>query len=160
MPKLRNTPSLLRFVLLLLLWATPGFGQIVVVVNADNPRHSISKDELKRIFMAERTTWEFNDSKRLAIVLIDRTGSDELAKNFFSRVCKLSHSRTRLKWMEKMLNGQMSELPRQAKTDEQVLEVVQKHRGAIGFVDATVARSQKGTFKILKIDGKLFINDE
>ena len=145
------------FILLVLISLSLGIeklhAQIAVVVNSNHHMESIAMAELNRIFLGEITRW-----KNENITLIDHKYKSNTTKNFFNRVCGLSQSKVRLKWIGKMLNGDFQTLPVKLASDAEILKFVSETPGAIGFVDSESLDHITDLVKVLKIDGKA-VND-
>ena len=127
--------------------------QFVVVVNPDNPAKSFSMTELKRIYLGEITHWQLNDEDKAAIILIDYRRKSKIATEFYRKVMGLSHSRVRLEWIGKMLNGEIRSLPINLDSDDEILEIVSKNRWYIGFVSSSSFDSLMTSIKSLEING-------
>ncbi|MCH7754283.1 substrate-binding domain-containing protein [candidate division KSB1 bacterium] len=123
--------------------------QIAVVVNRDHPSESIKISKLNRIFLGEIIKWE-NES----ITLVDHKHKSKTTKTFFNRVCGLSQSKVRLKWLGKMLNGDFQTLPVKLASDAEILKFVSENPGAIGFVKSQNLGRLHKLVKVIKIDGK------
>lgn len=145
------------FILLVLISLSLGIeklhAQIAVVVNSNHHMESITMAELNRIFLGEITRW-----KNENVTLIDHKYKSNTTKNFFNRVCGLSQSKVRLKWIGKMLNGDFQTLPVKLASDAEILKFVSETPGAIGFVDSESLDHITDLVKVLKIDGKA-VND-
>ena len=128
--------------------------QIVVIVNRDNPAKSISMTELKRIYLHEMTHWQSNGEDQAAIILIDYKHKSEIATKFYKKVTGFSHSRVRLEWIGKMLNGEIQRLPLNSDSDDKILEIVSKNQWFIGFVSSSSFDSLMTSIKTLQINGK------
>ena len=148
------------FILLLLYLLSGGIekahAQIVVVVNSENPIHSLSVVDLKRIYLIERTMWEFSDRGPVGIRVVAHNGKVGTASTFYNRVLGFSQARLRLVWLGKMLNGELHRLPLELASDADVLKYVQEDPGAITFVDAVNFDSSLESVKALRIEGKVF----
>ena len=114
--------------------------------------------ELKRIYLAEITHWQSNDEKNNAIVLIDNKQKTKMALDFYSKVTGYSHSRVRLEWIGKMLNGEIQSLPINFDSDDKILEFVSKNRWSIGYVSTSSFRSLTNSIKSVQINGKNYID--
>jgi len=128
--------------------------QIVVVVNRDNPAKSLSMTELKRIYLSEMTHWQSNDEDNAAVILIDYRHKSKIATKFYKKVTGFSHSRVRLEWIGKMLNGEIQRLPLNSDSDDEILELVSKNQWFIGFVSSDSFDSLMTSIKSVQINGK------
>ena len=128
--------------------------QIVVVVNRDNPAKSFSMTELKRIYLYEMTHWQSNGEDQAVIILIDYKHKSEIATKFYTKVTGYSHSRVRLEWIGKMLNGEIQRLPLKSDSEDKILEFVSKNQWFIGFVSSSNFDSLMTSIKSVQINGK------
>jgi len=128
--------------------------QIVVVVNRNNPAKSFTMTELKRIYLGEITHWESIGEDNAAIILIDYKHKSKIVTKFYKKVTGLSHSRVRLEWIGKMLNGEIRELPVNLDSDDEILEFVSKNQWCIGFVNSISFNSQMTLIKSVQINGE------
>lgn len=128
--------------------------KIVVVVNRDNPVTSFSMIELKRIYVGEITQWRSNNENNAAIILIDYRHKSKIATKFYKKVTGFSHSRVRLKWIGKMLNGEIQRLPVNFDSDDDILEFISKNRWCIGFITSSSFDSLMTSIKSVQINGK------
>lgn len=133
--------------------------QIVVVVNRDNPVMSIGMTELKRIYLSEITHWRSNDVNNATIILIDYRHKSKIATKFYTKLTGYSHSRVRLEWIGKMLNGEIQKLPVNFDSDDDILKFISKNRWCIGFVNSSSFDSLMTSLKSVQIDGKNY-NDK
>ena len=127
---------------------------VVVVVNRDNPVKSFSMTELKRIYLGDITHWQLNNENNADIILIDYKHKSKIATKFYKKVTGFSHSRVRLEWIGKMLNGEIQKLPVNLDSDDEILEFVSKNRWCIGFVSSSSFDSLMTSVKPVQINGK------
>ena len=136
------------------------YAQIVVVVNSNNQIDSLSLSELRRIYRAEVTVWEYEEEKGSDIILIDHKHKTRAARQFYKKVVGLSQTRIRLEWLGRMLNGELQNLPIKLASEIEVLKYISQHVGAIGFVRVGQFNLSIGSVKAVKIDGKDFESKE
>lgn len=127
--------------------------QIVVIVNRDNPVKSITMTELKRIYLGEITHWESNDENKSTIILIDYKHKSKIATKFYKKVTGFSHSRVRLEWIGKMLNGESQSLPVNLDSGDDILMLISENRWYIGFVSSSSFDSEMTSIKSVQING-------
>ena len=90
---------------------TTSHAQVAVIVNSENPVESLDKDELRRIYLGEVTSWKLTKEKRENIVLIDYTAKVEIGEKFYRAAVGMSPVRVRMKWLGRILNGEFQKLP-------------------------------------------------
>ena len=128
--------------------------QVAVIVNSKNPVESLTKDELRRIYLGEMTGWDFADDRRENIILIDYKGEVEIGKKFYEIAVGMSPIKVRMKWLGKILNGEFKELPMSTDSERKLVRFVAGNVGAIGFLHIADLYSPLDSVKIVKIDGK------
>ncbi len=136
------------------------YAQIVVVVNSNNQIDSLRLSELRRIYRAEVTVWEYEEEKGSDIILIDHKYKTRAARQFYKKVVGLSQARIRLEWIGRLLNGELQNLPIKLVSEIEVLKYISQHAGAIGFVRVGQFNLSIGSVKAVKIDGKDFESKE
>jgi len=120
------------------------YSQIVIIVNKNNSLNEISKNELKQIFLAQRTSFQNGQSIELA----------EYAKSkskFYDQLFGWNLLRVKKHWMGLIFSGMHSSAPKEFKLANELLDFIQKNDGAIGFVD--ISEVDKSV-KMLLINGK------
>ena len=118
--------------------------QVAVIVNSKNPIESLTKDELRRIYLGEMTRWDFADDRRENIrrenirreniILIDYKGEVEIGKKFYEIAVGMSPIKVRMKWLGKILNGEFKELPMSTDSERKLVRFVAGNVEAIGFL--------------------------
>ena len=134
--------------------------QIVVVVNRDNPIDSLRLSELRQIYRAVESRWEYEQQDRTDIMLLDYRRKSKLVDSFYKQVVGLSRMRIRLLWVGKLLEGELDVLPIAVASETEMLKRISQNTGAIGFVSLAQFNSSGTLVKSIKIDGKEFKNKE
>ena len=145
-------PLLWIFVFLLMCGQTSA--QIAVIVNAKNPVESLTKAELRRIYLAEVIRWEFTADQTEDIILVDNRGEAEVGERFYKATVDMSPVKVRMKWLGRILNGELDSLPISMASERRLLRFVAQNVGAIGFVRAKDLDPRVTAIKALEIDGK------
>ena len=128
----------------ILVAADPAFAEpIVVMVDRDNPKTDISRDELKSYYTGKRKEWP--DGQR--VVLLDLASADRDA--FDRAALGMSADEYDRYWVDQKVRGQGT--PPKALAPESVVKLTAKVRGAIGYVRASQADA---SVKVLTVDGK------
>ena len=137
--------------------ASPAQARVAVIVNSENPVTSVSRSELKRIYLNDIRRWDFaSDSKNL-VEVVYYEGKE--VKGFYQKVTGLSRMRLRTHWLGVVFRGERPELPTSVKSQEKMIAHVAANPNSIGFVDAAGLDPLPADIKILKIDSKA-PNDE
>ncbi len=87
-------------------------------------------------------------------MLIDCKGKFDWAKAFYKNATSVSAMRLRTQWFGMVFRGEMPELPKVARSPEEIVGHVGDHAGALGFVDASAVDPLPKNVKVLKIDSK------
>ncbi|MCP5104963.1 MAG: hypothetical protein GY950_16370 [bacterium] len=137
---------MIRALFLLLVWVLClplfGGGAVKVIANAANDRESISKQELKAIFLGEQIHWKDGSKIKIADNL-DKEAADEFYRTFVGKKV----SRVKKIWIKKMLRGKMNP-PESFKDSSALLTYVSAGKYCIGFVTGETAPDG---VKVLKV---------
>ncbi len=133
----------MTIILISLLCSTPRLGaDVYVITNSANQLQSISKTEIKKIFLGERIHWA--DGTKIKIA--DNLGK-EISKEFYKTYIGKDSQRIKNIWIKKMLRGSMSP-PEAFKNSDELLTFVSEKKSCIGFV--ANKKLPKGV-KVLKV---------
>ncbi|MCP4216115.1 MAG: hypothetical protein GY765_15805 [bacterium] len=117
-------------------------GEVFVVTHHSHKGDSISKKELRLIFLGEKTRWEDGSRIKIAESLNKKTAS-----RFYGTYVGKEVSRIKKIWIKKMLRGEMSP-PESFKDQQELVEFIAGQKYCIGFVEGK--KDLKGV-KILKV---------
>jgi ABC-type phosphate transport system substrate-binding protein len=133
--------------------------QLCVIINNDNPTDTLSKSELRRIYLGEETHWHFQ-KRNEPIILTDYKGKMNIAGEYYPQVVGLSPVKVRMKWLEKIFNGEFQSLASPFESEKEVIEFIAANRSAIGFVHLDQITPKPAAIKILKIDGAPYLTSQ
>jgi ABC-type phosphate transport system substrate-binding protein len=105
--------------------------EFVVVVNEANPNRTISSAELGRVFQKQAARWP----NGLAAEPVDLAEGSALRERFSRGVFSRSTAQIKAWWQAQIFSGRAIP-PVELASESQVLEYVQTHGGAIGYVSA------------------------
>ncbi|MCP4146988.1 MAG: hypothetical protein GY757_04480 [bacterium] len=118
------------------------WGDVYIISNSSTRINSISKKELKQIFLGEMNRWK--DGSKIKIVdNLDK----KTAENFYSKYVGKKTARIKQIWIKKMLRGKMSP-PESLKYNDDIVDYVSNKKHCIGFVSGK--KAPKGV-KVLKV---------
>jgi ABC-type phosphate transport system substrate-binding protein len=130
--------------ILALLFPWHAFADVVVIVNAANPVHSMSAEEVSALYLARSRTFP---SGEFALVF-DQPRDSALRQQFFKLVANMAIGQVNTYWSRLMFSGQ--EMPPQSLPNEQaVIDIVRRNPGAIGYV--SVPPKETGLRVVLQI---------
>jgi ABC-type phosphate transport system substrate-binding protein len=137
-----------------LAWPAPaqaGGDPIVVIVNSANPVENLSMNELKKIFLSERSRWD--TGKSVAPVMVT-AGAPERA-SFLKIVCGMNDAEFGKYFLQAAFTGKSATPPKEVSSSQSVKATVAASPGAIGFVQAADFHGDgsDGGVKAVKIDG-------
>ena len=101
-----------------------------VVVNASNPSDSLSRKDVSKLFLKKVTKWEESGEKVEPVELVD---DSELREYFSEKIHGRKVSSIKSYWQKKIFSGR-GVPPLEKESEEELLEFVGKHAGAIGYV--------------------------
>jgi ABC-type phosphate transport system substrate-binding protein len=120
--------------------------QYVVVANEAVPATSVSASELGRIFQKQASRWD----NGLAVEPVDQVESAPVRTQFSLRVLERTTQQVKAYWQAQVFGGRGAP-PVELPNDRQVIQFVQTHAGAVGYV-ATGTHLPEGV-KVLQIAG-------
>jgi ABC-type phosphate transport system substrate-binding protein len=102
-----------------------------VVVNAEHRGDAVTRKVLADVFLKRATRWGTGE----AILVVDQSLKSEVRVAFTHEVLELSSLGVMTHWQQQLIHG--GERPPAVKrSDDEVLEYVASHPGAIGYVTA------------------------
>ncbi|MEX0320687.1 MAG: substrate-binding domain-containing protein [Puniceicoccaceae bacterium] len=129
---MKATNCRLKFLLgLLILSFVPSlFGEVVVVVNADSPVTSISRETLKNILSGKEKFWSDGSNIELAV-----PSGNALEAEVLKEFAGMDATRFKTHWRRLVFSGRAKN-PSECKDDASMLELVSDKDNALGFVSA------------------------
>ena len=117
--------------------------EIVIITNKSNSKTTISKADLKRIYVGRKKN--FGD---LLIVPINQDLNTGISNEFLSKFVKKTSAEYKIFWIDQLIKGK-GVSPMQQKTADQVKKVVAQVPGAIGYIYKS---ELDDTVKVLVLD--------
>lgn len=124
---------------------------IVIIVNQANPVENLSKGELKKLFMSDRSKWD--TGKAVAPVMVSAGAPERTA--FLKIVCSMNDADFNKYFVQAAFTGKSATPPKEVSSAQAVKSVVASSPGAIGFVKAVDFHGDgsDGGVKSVKVDG-------
>jgi ABC-type phosphate transport system substrate-binding protein len=124
---------------------------IVVIVNQANPIDNLSMNELKKLFLSDRSKWD--TGKSVAPVMVSAGPPERSA--FLRIVCGMNDASFAKYFLQAAFNGKSATPPKEVSSSQAVKIVVTTSPGAIGFVKAADFHGDgsDGGVKSVKVDG-------
>ncbi len=104
---------------------------IVVVVNPENPIHSLSKKDVQRLFLGRMHKFPDSDMK---VEPIDNSEKSDDYENFYSNVINMNKSKLKRYRAHYLFSGK-GRLPTQIKSTLNIVQYVSTTRNAIAYMD-------------------------
>ncbi len=121
------------------------YSQLVVIVNNSNNMSNISASEFKSYFLGEKTKMPSGSN-----VILTFSKEENKTRELFCNLMGKKFSELMNVWLKKSLNDGWKS-PSQFSNDGDVISLVAKTPGAIGFISASSVNS---SVKVVSIDGK------
>jgi ABC-type phosphate transport system substrate-binding protein len=121
---------------------------VAIIVNQSNPVENFSFDDLRKIFLGERSHWP--NGRRITLVMLDPSQPER--KAVLRDIYGMSEKDFNNHFIQGVFSGAVFVSPRNLATPPDVLKFVFNVPGAIGYVRASDADS---TVKVLRVDGRL-----
>jgi ABC-type phosphate transport system substrate-binding protein len=118
---------------------------LAIIVNLANPIEDVSKVELRKIFLAERTYWP--NGRRITLVM--RAPGDPERKSVLREICQMNEEEFKNHFLHGLFTGEILVSPKILATPAGVRKFVFNVPGAIGFLRA---EDVDATVKVISID--------
>ncbi len=120
---------------MVLAFTSVSFAEVIIICNNSVEDTSLSKKDVKNIFLGKKTKW--SDNKKIHFVTLKDSKTHKL---FLKKYIQKNSPQFRNYWREKVFTGK-ARAPKQFTTIDQMLKYVSETEGAIGYVD-TNAKSK------------------
>jgi ABC-type phosphate transport system substrate-binding protein len=121
---------------------------VAIIVNQSNPVENFSYDDLRKIFLGERSHWP--NGRRITLVMLDPSHPER--KAVLRDIYGMSEKDFNNHFIQGVFSGAVFVSPKNLATPPDVLKFVFNVPGAIGYVRASDVDS---TVKVLRVDGRL-----
>jgi ABC-type phosphate transport system substrate-binding protein len=128
--------------------ATGGEQTLAIIVNQSNPVENFSLEELRKIFLGERSHWP--NGRRITLVMLDETQPER--KAVLRDIYSMSEKDFNNHFIQGVFTGAVFVSPKTLSTPAEVRKFVFNVPGAIGYVRASEVDS---SVKVLRVDGRL-----
>jgi ABC-type phosphate transport system substrate-binding protein len=133
--------------------ARPKQESLAIVVNQANPVDNLSLQELRMVFLGERSHWP--NGRRITLVMMEPGQPEREA--VLRQVCRMSEADFRRHFLQGLFTGEVLVSPKTLATPVGVRKFIFNVPGAIGYVRP---EDVDETVKIIRIDGRLPGDDE
>jgi phosphate transport system substrate-binding protein len=121
---------------------------LAIIVNRENPLENLSMNELRSVFLGERSHWP--NGRRITVVMME---SGQAERDTVVRdVCRMSESDLRRRFLQGLLTGEVLVSPKTLATPVGVRKFVFNVPGAVGYLRP---EDVDDSVKVLRIDGHL-----
>lgn len=121
---------------------------LAIIVNQSNPVENVSTEELRKIFLGERSHWP--NGRRITLVMME-PGQPE-RKTILRDICHMSENEFSRHFLHGLFTGEVFVSPKTLATPVGVRKFVFNVPGAIGYVRAS---DVDGSVKIVRLDERL-----
>lgn len=126
-------PLLIALVSLVFQTAPNAKAEETIIINANLPVANLSEDDLKDYYLGKKSSWP-DGSKVVVVVLKEGPSHDDLMKKLGK-----SSSQFTTGWKKLVFTGKGA-MPAQVSNEDELVNIVAKTPGAIGYVDASKAK--------------------
>jgi ABC-type phosphate transport system substrate-binding protein len=121
---------------------------IAIVAHKDTPVESLSMEELRSIFLADRQFW----GNRTRITLLIRAPQSDERTFVLERIYQMSEAQFRQYWIAKMFRAEVPRGPKIVLSTGMTLDLVVAIPGSISFAPADAVTDN---VKVIRVDGLL-----
>lgn len=126
---------------LFLFIAASGSGDIVIVCSKDVPVNSLTKDEVKSIFLGEKVKWD--DSHKITFVLLMTETHDRFLEKYLG-----TNPAQYLQYWKKMIFTGKAGSPKSFKEPDKLIEYIAGTEGAVGYVPSEAYNDKVKTISV------------
>jgi len=126
----------------------PGDQSVAIIVNQSNPVENCSFEELRKIFMGERSHWP--NGRRITLVMLDPAQPER--KAILRDIYGMSEKDLNNHFIQGVFTGSVAAAPKTLGSSSEVRKFVFNVPGAIGYVRGGEVDT---SVKTLRIDGRL-----
>lgn len=101
---------------------------VVIVANQDVPASSLASNDIKQIFLGDKTTWD--NGEKIVFVVQKKTDAGNV---FLKAYVKKSASQYDNYWKKRVFTGK-GKAPQSFSSDRELVEFVSRTPGAVGYV--------------------------
>jgi len=120
------------YLLMLLVIITLSAEKLVLITNRDNSIKSLTRDDIKRIYLKKRRFWG-----EMKLTTLNLPPDSTLRQDFEKNILGMSAKELENYWMRQHYRGQRP--PYRLKSSQSVLIFVKKVKGAIGYIPSSLA---------------------
>lgn len=124
-----------------MLIAASGPGDIVIVCNKDVPVNSLTKDEVKSIFLGEKVKWD--DSHKITFVLLMTETHDRFLEKYIG-----TNASQYLQYWKKMIFTGKAGSPKSFKEPDKLIEYIAGAEGAVGYIPSEAYNDKVKTISV------------
>lgn len=140
----------MKTIIIILACLTAGLGithaqSYKIIVNQQNSVGSLTKKEVSNFFLKKTTKWE-NGTK---VVPVDLVEGESIRDDFSKEIHGRSTGAVRSYWQQAVFSG-TAVTPIRKNNDQEVIEYVKTHAGAIGYVSSSADLS--GDVKVITVN--------
>jgi len=114
-----------------------------IIVNADNPVSSLTRDQASKMFLKKTARWE-NGSP---VLPVDLSSKSEVREKFSREIHGRSVASIKNYWQQQIFSGRNTPPPEKA-SEAEVISYVKANPGAIGYVSASAEVDEVKTLEI------------
>ena len=119
---------------------------LAIIVNQTNPVDDLSLNELRTVFLGERSHWP--NGRRITLVMMDPGLAERRA--VLRDVCRMNETEFSRHFLQGLFTGEVFVSPKTLSTPVGVKKFVFNVPGAIGYLRAS---DVDGTVKVIKVNG-------
>jgi ABC-type phosphate transport system substrate-binding protein len=122
---------LVTFILGGILYTNVASAEVAVIVHPSNA-NNLSADDVKRIFLGKMKKFPNGES----VLPVNQDSSSSVKDEFNDKVLGKSASQVKAYWSKLVFSGKGSP-PKEASTQDEVIQLVKDNQSVIGYVDAS-----------------------
>ncbi|MCP4353829.1 MAG: hypothetical protein GY795_50930 [Desulfobacterales bacterium] len=126
-------------------FSSAGFADIIIIANKNVPENTLTRKEIKEIFLGKRVQW--SDHSKIHVITLKDAG---IHKTFLKQYLNKSRSKWKSYWKRMVFTGRGIP-PKTIISEAEAIAYVAETKGAVGYISSEGIQSEsQAVVKIIK----------
>lgn len=117
-------------------------GSVIIIVHSENPRSTLSIDEVQRIFLGKKTIWK-NGDKIVPVYLKKGESHNSFLRDYLG----MNNSQLDIFWKHVIFTGK-GQMPKTFESETDIVDFIIKNPGGVGYIDSDTQHSMVKTISL------------
>ncbi|MCP4353828.1 MAG: hypothetical protein GY795_50925 [Desulfobacterales bacterium] len=133
--------------LTIIAFSSPAFADVIIIANKNVPENTLTREQLREIFLGKRVQWSNHDKIHVATVKDD----DGVYEIFLKQYLNKSHAKWKSYWKRMVFTGR-GVPPKTIISEAEAIAYIAETKGAVGYISSEgIQDESEPVVKIIKI---------